>query len=520
MKQRLLSLAISTAVSASMATAMVVATPAMASGYKLNEQGASGAGNAYAGRAAVVEDASVVFYNPAGMVKLTRPELTVGASVIDATGSFELDSYRNAAGHGDVSGNGGDFIPLAKVPYAYFAMPINDQWAAGVGVFVPFGTNTDYSDDFAGLGFADQTQLKSLDIQPAVAYRLNDQLSLGFGLDISYMKGLLSKSVDTVPYNPQLKYSYGQTDPRFGMNPVDVRTGQALTDEQWADYQGSEYAYQVEGDDWNVGYNLSLMWDISEKATLGVTYRSQIEFELKGDSEFDQKTGVVGLAKAPAGQAIAEGTYIIAPVDFGKTLTPTGAVPNQASKVPLTTPQSLTISYAHQVTDELQLLAGGTWTQWSVFESFDVISTESQTGMIEGLSQLGNGYIGHIEENWNDTTAIALGASYQLNDQWLLRTGYANDQSPVSNTYRTARVPGSDREWISAGFNYVVNQDMDVDFALSYAFISPSKIDEQDRTLDNQVKLSDPSNPNSYANITGEYNIDVLAYSFQVNYKL
>ena len=160
----------------------------------------------------------------------------------------------------------------------------------------------------------------------------------------------------------------------------------------------------------------------------------------------------------------------------------------------------------------MQLVAGVTWTQWSVFEDFDVISTESEMGMIERLSDLGDGYIGHIEENWNDTTAVAIGANYQLNDDWLLRAGYANDQSPVSNTYRTARVPDNDRQWLSTGVNYRVNEDLDMDFAFSYMFFEDTEISEYNRDL--------AGDPKDLTNLKGEYSMDAMGISFQVNYKL
>jgi long-chain fatty acid transport protein len=490
------------------AISAVVVTPiAMASGYKLNEQGAAGAGNAYAGRAAVVEDASVVFYNPAGMVKLKRAELTVGGSYIDATGSFDLDSYKNGAGeeYGSLNGSpysdGGNFLSAATIPYAYFAMPINDKFAAGFGIFVPFGTNTDYQNDFVGGGFADQTKLTSIEFQPAVAYRLNYQISLGFGLDITYIKGLLSKQLDLVPYNQQLEGLNG------GTGPTDT-TG---ANRPYSDYQGFENHYEVSGDDWQLGYNLSIMWDVTSDITLGVSYRSEMKFKLKGDSEFAKKEGVAALYSP------APGSYFIVPADSGYAqatgTAPDGTIPDQDSDVPLTTPQSFTVSYAQQLTHKLQLVAGATWTQWSVFKDFDIISSESELGKIEALGGLGNGYIGHIEENWHDTVAVAIGANYQLNDDWLLRTGYANDQSPVSNSYRTARVPDNDREWLSAGFNYRINQDLDVDFAFSYLFFEDTDVNEYDREVDGSVKENSP-------NLQGTYSMDALAYSLQVNYKL
>jgi long-chain fatty acid transport protein len=253
------------------------------------------------------------------------------------------------------------------------------------------------------------------------------------------------------------------------------------------------------------------MWDVNSDITVGVAYRSEMKFKLKGDSEFSQKEDVAALYSPAAG------SYFIVPADSGYAqatgTAPDGTIPDQGSEVPITTPQSLTLSYAQQLTNKFQLVAGATWTQWSVFENFDVKSTESELGKIEALSGLGNGYIGHIEENWQDTVAVAIGANYQLNDDWLLRTGYANDQSPVSNSYRTARVPDNDRQWLSAGVNYRINQDVDVDFAFSYLFFEDTKVNEYDRNLDGSVKEGS-------SNLQGTYSMDAIAYSLQVNYKL
>ena len=99
-----------------------------------------------------------------------------------------------------------------------------------------------------------------------------------------------------------------------------------------------------------------------------------------------------------------------------------------------------------------------------------------------------------------------------MNDDWLLRAGYANDQSPVSNSYRTARVPDNDREWLSAGVNYRIDEDLDVDFAFSYLFFADTKVNEYNRGLD--------GNPKDSTNLKGEYSMDAMGISLQVNYKL
>lgn len=447
--------------------------PVAASGFKLNEQSASGVGTAYAGRAAVAEDASVVFFNPAGMTKLTRPELSVGVTYINLEGRFQ-GSRTNPAGtpssfETGAYDNGGDFFPNPVIPFFYYVRPVDDRFSVGLGIFVPYGTNSDYSDKALVGGFADETSLKSIDIQPTFAYRFTDTLSVGVGIDIVYAKGRLSKQLDLVPYVP---------------NP-----GHPLNNDA---FKGYENTFVVEGDDYGYGWNVGVMWDISPATTFGFAYRSEIDFDLTGDSEFKQDTNVQVFNEAA-------GAVVTIP-----------KVNKQASRVPLTGPRSATFSLAHQVNDALQVQGGITWTDWSSFKYFDIIATES--GIIDDLSGLGENYIGHIVEKWHDTLAYAIGATYTLNDQWLFRLGYAFDESPVKDKYRTARVPDNDRQWLTGGFRYSVNRDVSVDLGMAYLFIDRSTLKEYNFDLNDVRKGVDSAE--------GTYEIDALGLSLQLNYRM
>lgn len=466
--------------------ASVAPALALASGYKINEQSASGVGTAYAGRAAVAEDASVVFYNPAAMTELKRAELTVGATYIDATGELSNASKSNAGGAPDsyesaTYSEGGDYIPNPTIPFAYYVRPLSDKMAVGLGVFVPFGTNTNYKSDSIVGGFADETTLKVIDIQPSFAYKLNDEISVGGGIDIVYAQALLSKQLDLVPYSP-----FASTE---------------------AQYKGYENKYSVEGDDWAYGWNLAMFWKLSDKTTFGATYRSQIDIEFTGDSEFAQSTGVKAWVDPDgAGGPAPAGAY---PVNGG-----TGVVNAQASKVPLSTPQSVTLSLAHQLTEALQLQAGATWTDWSVFQNLDIIATED--GYIDDLGQLNatadGKYIGHIEENWKDSIAYAVGGTYNLNEQWLVRAGYAYDDAAVTTENRTARVPDNDRQWLTTGFRFTATQDISVDVGVAYLLFHPAKLNERDNKLDGSKK--------GVSTVQGDYDVDAMALSMQLNYKM
>ncbi|MEH6345854.1 MAG: outer membrane protein transport protein [Bermanella sp.] len=466
--------------------AVLAPSVGMASGYKINEQSAAGMGTAHAGRAAMATDASVVYYNPAAMTELDRAQFSGGFTYINADGEFEGSSVNGAQLPSEFEGydNGGDYLGEAFIPFFYYVQPINDQLSFGLGVFTPFGTNTDYSDNFSGGGFADETSLKSIEIQPSIAFKVDEQLSIGGGVDIVYMEGLLSKQTDLIPYNPFVE---GLNDPS---------------------YSGFESHFEVEGDDWGYGWNIGAYYKLSDATTFGLTYRSEIELTLEGDSELENN-----------------GTLTFYSVDAG-TILNSGAR-TQASKVPLTTPASATLAVTHQLTNELLLQAGTTWTGWSSFKNFDVIATENTAsatdptgGLGDGyadvsdLSGLENGYVGHIDESWTDVWAVSVGATYQLNDRIALRAGYAFDESPVDDEHRTARVPSSDRQWLTAGAQYVVNSDLSFDVAAGYLFMEKMKLNEVNKTLDNEDKDAEG------VGVSGEYEIDVFGLAFQVNYKI
>ena len=469
-----------TLLTAAITAAVLLPATVFASGYKLNEQSAAGMGTAHAGRAAMAEDASVVFYNPAAMTELDRAQMTAGFTYINGVGEFTGNA--RDAGFAEITGddtdgdgynNGGNYLGESFIPFFYYARPINETFSVGLGVFVPFGTNTDYDDDFVGGAFADETSLSSIEIAPTFAYKINDQLSIGGGIDIVHMEGTLSKSVDTIP---------------SAVN---------------AAYAGFENHFEVSGDDWGYGWNVGTFYKLDEATTLAVTYRSEIEFTLEGDSEFAN-----------------DFSYY----DSGSgTIVNLGTVRPQASKVPITTPASATLSATHQFSDALLLQMGATWTGWSSFEYFDVIATENladatipDVSDIAAINGLGNGYIGHIVEKWEDVWALAVGGTYKLNDTIAVRAGYAYDQSPVTDEYRTARVPSSDRQWLTAGVQYVVNADLSIDVAAGYLYMEKMSLTETNKDLnDETIELA----PGVAVNVSGEYEIDVFGLSAQVNYK-
>jgi long-chain fatty acid transport protein len=500
-------------------------TLSIASGYKLNEQSAAGMGTAHAGRAAMAEDASVVFYNPAGMTEFDRPQFTAGLTYISGVGEFNGNSF-NAAGS-DITGasdtdaysNGGNYLGDSVIPYFYYVQPVNENLSLGLGVFIPFATKTNYDDDFVGGSYADETSLATYEIQPSIAYKINDKLSIGGGIDIVYMEGLLSKFADLVPYNAQASEGYdatyagniagGATEAQ-ATAAAETAVGGLTADSPIlnSNNAGFESHSEVGGSDWGYGFNIGVYYTLSDTTTLGFAYRSEVEFDLKGEAKIDSDNGIISFYNKDSGTVVSMPTR------------------DQAAEVTMITPQSATFSVTHQISDSVLLQAGTTWTGWSSFQAFDAIATENianpadtSGGFADGyadpsdLAGYGEGYVSHIDENWNDVWAIAIGSTYQLNNKFALRAGYAYDQSPVDDAYRTARVPSSDRQWLTAGMQYAVNNDLSIDIAAGYLYMKKMSLSEINKNIDNSNKDAEG------IRLAGDYEIDVWSLSAQMNYQ-
>ncbi len=220
---------------------------AHAAAFALIEQSASGLGNSYAGAAAAADDASIIFYNPAGMSLLPAGmQVSAGLALINLSVKFS-DSGSLQGG-----GNGGDAGDLSAVPNLYFAMDVAKDLKFGVGVSAPFGLKTEYDPTWAGRFQAIKSDIKTINVNPSVSYKLDDKISFGFGLNYQQIDAELTREV--TPAAPG----------------VTVR---------------------VEGKDTSYGFNLGAMFRMTPDTTLGVSYRSSIKYKVEGTVAF---SGAIG----------------------------------------------------------------------------------------------------------------------------------------------------------------------------------------------------------------------------------
>jgi long-chain fatty acid transport protein len=165
-----------------------LANPAQGAGFALIEQNASGLGNAYAGQAAVAEDASTIFFNPAGLTYVEGRQVVAAGHLIMPSAEFS-DAGSTLA----IRGDGGDAGVTAFVPNFYYAMDVTPDLKFGLGVNAPFGLTTEYDDTWAGQVQAIKSDLKTVNVNPALGWRVNDRLSLGFGLNWQYIEAELTQ---------------------------------------------------------------------------------------------------------------------------------------------------------------------------------------------------------------------------------------------------------------------------------------------------------------------------------------
>ncbi|UFS72517.1 outer membrane protein transport protein [Geomonas sp. RF6] len=288
------------------------------SGFALLEQSAKELGSAYAGGAAAAEDASTIYFNPAGLVLIPGGQLVGAAHGIFPVAHFRNDNSRHVTGApltGD-NDDGGQMVPVAAL---FYSRQVSDRLHLGIGLYSPFGLSTNYDPSWVGRYHAVKSELVTLNINPAIAYRVNDHLSLGAGVDVQYAKAKLSSAID-----------FGTI---FGAAGLPGYTP-----------QGNDGMVTMKGDSWGVGFNLGMLYQFTPGTRVGITYRSRIDHTLKGSADFSGTPSV-----NPSGRFVASGV-----------------------KADVTLPDSASFSVWHNITKDFAVTTDFTWTDWSTFDELRI----------------------------------------------------------------------------------------------------------------------------------------------------
>ena len=408
------------------ATLLAVGATAHGSGFALLEQSGSRLGTAFAGTAAAADDATTIFYNPAGMVRLERTEVAAAISGVAISSEFRNRNSQPALGQplGVEGGDAGDWNPLAA---AYVAVPITEGLAAGFAFNVPFGLKLEYDDDWMGRFQSLESEIKTYNFNPALAFRLNEHMSLGFGLNYQRMQAQLTNAVN---YTAVI----GSVSPALvPLNP------------------GLAGHLVVRGDDAEWGFNAGVLFEFTPDTRLGLSYRSPVSYEVEGTVNFTAPT-----ATNPQGAAI-----------IAAASGPGGPLADGGASVDLELPDIATASFYQAIGDRAELMIDVAWTGWSSVQYLNVVR---DTGVV----------LSSTPELWEDTWRYAVGMTWELNDAWKLRGGLAFDETPVPDETRTARLPDTKRKWVAIGARWTPSDSVLIDLGYAHLFSDDVPINQNE----------------------------------------
>ncbi|CAM2880121.1 outer membrane protein transport protein [Vibrio diazotrophicus] len=384
-------------------TVTLATQQAMAAGFQLNAQSATGLGRAFAGDAVIADNASVMARNPAAMALFDKMELSLGFESITTMIEVKDATYAGAVSVDDTDDVGGTSI----APNIHLVVPVNDKFAWGVNAYTNFGTKTEFSDNYTASEYGGLTDVKSFNFGLAGSYRLTEQLSFGAGLDLIYGQGTFKRSTSAL---------------------IALKTSNTVK-------QGTPLVNVDKADGWAVGFNLGTVYELDENNRFGFGYHYSPEFTAKDD---------------------------------------------KGQEITLPLPDIAEFSGFHKIEDtSFAVHYSVQWIGWSAFDKIEMRNLQN--------SLVGTSY--DKQYQWQDGWHYSLGGTYYLNKDWTLRAGYMYDTS-AQDKLTSISVPDSDRQWLSAGFTYEIDQASNVDFGFTYLIGEDTQVNESVASLGTSVSAT------------------------------
>ncbi|MCS0029125.1 outer membrane protein transport protein [Vibrio alginolyticus] len=378
---------------------------ANAAGFQLAEYSATGLGRAYAGEAAMADNASAQWRNPAMLTYLEGTQVSVGAIYVNPN----IDIEGDVNFHGSTSSaSSDDFAHDAIIPNFYLSHQYNEKFAIGLAFGTNYGMETDLGKGFGASHFGNEASVTTMEANLNAAYKVNESISVGGG--IRYIIG---------------EGSFGAAAPKnnvVGQHPV---TGDPISVPQ-----GTALKY-MEGDDTAWGWQVGTTWQINENNRIGFAYKSEVELKLEGHAE---------------GLGFGFGTKLSQLRDNGYMY--------------LNLPATAELASFHQVTDQLALHASFNWTDWSSFEKLEARLDTAGTHMVK---------VENWEDNYRFAVGATyqLDPKLALRTGIAYDTSAVSDKNrtiTIPETDRTWLSIGATYDWtkdfsLDAGFTYIFAKD-------------------------------------------------------------
>ena len=393
----------------------------LGAGFAIREQSATAQTSAFAGATAAAKDISYMFFNPAALALQKGNQAHASLSYILPEAKFKDGEATTSAALGGVpiagGDNAGDIGEDALVPALYGSTEIADGLTVGVGVTAPFGLTTENDEGWIGRYHALDSELMTININPAIAFRSSDTFAFGAGVQIQYVDTTLTNAVDI-----------GSIGAASGIDGA-IPTAQ-------------DGDVELEADDWGIGYTLGALFTPSPSTRFGLGFRSEIDHRAEGTADFTNDDAGIGT------QLNAGGLLIDSDIS-----------------AEVTTPMTISAGAYHEYESGLALMAEVAWTNWSAFDELRIEFDNPAQG--DNVTT----------EDWNNSFFVALGASYELTPQIRINGGIAYDETPIPDETRTPRVPGSDRYWLALGGEYDVTSGISLNASYTHIFMDDGDIE-------------------------------------------
>lgn len=447
-----------------LATAMLLAAGgANAAAFQLAEVSTSGLGRAYAGEAAIADNASVVATNPALMSLFKTAQFSTGGVYVDSRINMNGDvtssatpksSGMTAIRYGSASQR--NVVPGAFVPNLYFVAPVNDKFALGAGMNVNFGLKSEYDDSYDAGVFGGKTDLSAINLNLSGAYRVTEGLSLGLGVNAVYAKAQVERNagiIEGTANDNQIKGALTALPEPYKNFPQHLPS----KDKSVVSLQDRAA--------WGFGWNAGVMYQFNEANRIGLAYHSKVDIDFTDRTATSLEANVINAGKK--------------------------------GDLTLTLPDYLELSGFHQLTDKFAVHYSYKYTHWSRLTKLNASFEDGKKAFDKELQ-------------YSNNSRVALGASYNLDEKLTLRAGIAYDQA-ASRHQRSAAIPDTDRTWYSLGASYKFTPNLSVD--LGYAYLKGKKVHFKEvKTIGDERTLTF----NTTANYTSQAHANL--YGLNLNY--
>ena len=448
-----------------LATAMLFAAGgANAAAFQLAEVSTSGLGRAYAGEAAIADNASVVATNPALMSLFKTNQFSVGGVYVDSkinmSGNAQVSIIRN-----DVTpilqGSSKDLsqksvVPGSLVPNMYFVAPINDKFALGGGMNVNFGLKSEYDNKYNGGVFGGTTDLTALNLNLSGSYRVTEGFSAGLGLNAIYAQAKIERRAGFLADVPAA-LRRAMNDPKIATLLASPNASSLLSSPALANVKKDTILTQLQDKAaWAFAWNAGVMYQFNENHRIGLAYHSKVDIDFTDHTATSLQAHRIG----------------------------------QEGGLKLNLPDYLEFSGFHQLTEKFAMHYSYKYSHWSRLKNL-YASYHS-----DGKEAF------HKKMYYRNSSRIALGGTYNVDDKLTLRAGIAYDQS-AATSHASAAIPDTDRMWYSLGATYKFTPNLSVD--LGYAYLKGKKIHfrEEQRISNGAVVVTGNYSSKASANLYG-----------------